>query len=158
MHKRSELADYFDDKQSEDIFDYIPAQKTNQIYTPKKVVKMMIDKLQEESPEDFKNPDKTFVDLYMKSGLYIAEVVKRLYVGLEEKIPDPNERLKHILEQQVYGFAPSEIIFSIARNFIFGFNEQANSIDDSHIVCLDTTPFARGEGDFEATCDELFGA
>ncbi|MBZ5964603.1 DEAD/DEAH box helicase family protein [Leuconostoc gelidum subsp. gelidum] len=158
LHKRSELADYFDDKQSEDIFDYIPAQKTNQIYTPKKVVKMMIDKLQEESPEDFKNPDKTFVDLYMKSGLYIAEVVKRLYVGLEEKIPDPNERLKHILEQQVYGFAPSEIIFSIARNFIFGFNEQANSIDDSHIVCLDTTPFARGEGDFEATCDELFGA
>lgn len=157
LHKRSELADYFDDKQSEDIFDYIPAQKTNQIYTPKKVVKMMIDKLQEESPEDFKNPDKTFVDLYMKSGLYIAEVVKRLYVGLEEKISDPNERLKHILEQQVYGFAPSEIIFSIARNFIFGFNEQANNIDDSHIVCLDTTPFARGEGDFEAKCDELFG-
>nr|WP_224138532.1 hypothetical protein [Leuconostoc gasicomitatum] len=157
LHKRSELADYFDDKQSEDIFDYIPAQKTNQIYTPKKVVKMMIDKLQEESPEDFKNPNKTFVDLYMKSGLYIAEVVKRLYVGLEEKIPDHNERLKHILEHQVYGFAPSEIIFNIARNFIFGFNEKANSIDDSHIVCLDTTPFARGEGDFEATCDELFG-
>jgi len=93
----------------------------------------------------------------MKSGLYIAEVVKRLYVGLEEKIPDHNERLKHILEHQVYGFAPSEIIFNIARNFIFGFNEKANSIDDSHIVCLDTTPFARGEGDFEATCDELFG-
>ncbi|MGB2575215.1 DEAD/DEAH box helicase family protein [Leuconostoc citreum] len=157
LHKRNELANYFDETQSEDIFDYIPAQKTNQIYTPKKVVKMMIDKLQEESPEDFSDPDKTFVDLYIKSGLYITEIVKRLYVGLEEKIPDPDQRLKHILEHQVYGFAPSEIIYNIARNFIFGFDQRANNIDSSHVVCLDTTPFARGEGDFEAKCDELFG-
>ncbi|CAM3096777.1 DEAD/DEAH box helicase [Leuconostoc rapi] len=157
LNKRKELANYFDDTQSEDIFDYIPAQKTNQIYTPKKVVKMMIDKVQEESPEDFTDPDKTFVDLYIKSGLYITEIVKRLYVGLEGKITDPDQRLKHILEHQVYGFAPSEIIYNIARNFIFGFDEKANNIDSSHIVCLDTTPFARGEGDFEAKCDELFG-
>ena len=157
LRKRAELANYFDESQEEDIFDYIPPQQTNQIFTPKKVVKMMIDKLQEESPEDFTNPDKTFVDLYMKSGLYITEIVKRLYVGLEDKIPDENERLKHILEHQVYGFAPSEIIYNIARNFIFGFDENAKNINDSHIVYLDTTSFARGEGDFEAKCDELFG-
>ena len=146
-----------DESQEEDIFDYIPPQQTNQIFTPKKVVKMMIDKLEEESPEDFTNPDKTFADLYMKSGLYITEIVKRLYAGLEDKIPDENERLKHILEHQVYGFAPSEIIYNIARNFIFGFDENAKNINDSHIVYLDTTSFARGEGDFEAKCDELFG-
>lgn len=157
LRKRIELANYFDDSQEEDIFDYIPPQHTNQIFTPKKVVKMMIDKLQEESPEDFKNPDKTFVDLYMKSGLYLTEVVRRLYVGLEDEIPDGDTRLKHILEHQVYGFAPSEIIYNIARNFIFGFDDKAKNIDKSHIVFLDTTPFARGEGDFEAKCDELFG-
>ena len=157
LHKRQELANYFDESQEEDIFDYIPPQQTNQIFTPKNVVKMMVDKLQEESPEDFTNPNKTFVDLYMKSGLYIAEIVKRLYVGLKEQIPDDDERLKHILEHQVYGFAPSEIIYNIARNFIFGFDEKAKNINDSHIVFLDTTPFARGEGDFEAKCDELFG-
>ena len=145
------------ESQEEDIFDYIPPQQTNQIFTPKKVVKMMVDKLQEESPEDFRNPDKTFVDLYIKSGLYLTEIVKRLYVGLESQIPDKDSRLKHILENQVYGFAPSEIIYNIARNFIFGFDENAKNIDDSHVVYLDTTPFARGEGDFEAKCDELFG-
>ena len=117
----------------------------------------MVDKLQEESPEDFRNPDKTFVDLYIKSGLYLTEIVKRLYVGLEDQIPDKDARLKHILENQVYGFAPSEIIYNISRNFIFGFDENAKNIDDSHVVYLDTTPFARGEGDFEAKCDELFG-
>ena len=157
MRKRQELANYFDESQEEDIFDYVPPQQTNQIFTPKRVVKMMVDKLQEESPEDFRNPDKTFVDLYIKSGLYLTEIVKRLYVGLEDQIPDKDSRLKHILENQVYGFAPSEIIYNIARKFIFGFDESAKNIDDSHVVYLDTTPFARGDGDFEAKCDELFG-
>ena len=157
LRKRQELANYFDESQEENIFDYIPPQQNNQIFTPKNVVKMMIDKLQAENPEDFTDPNKTFVDLYMKSGLFIAEIVKRLYVGLKDKIPDDEKRLKHILEHQVYGFAPSEIIYNIARNFIFGFNEKAHNIDDSHIVFLDTTPYARGEGDFEAKCDELFG-
>ena len=157
LRKRQELANYFDESQEEDIFDYIPPQQTNQIFTPKNVVKMMIDKLQMESPEDFTDPNKTFVDLYMKSGLYITEIVKRLYVGLKDQIPDDDRRLKYILEHQVYGFAPSEIIYNIARNFIFGFDDKAKNINDSHIVFLDTTPFARGEGDFEAKCDELFG-
>ncbi|WP_416353792.1 DEAD/DEAH box helicase family protein [Agrilactobacillus fermenti] len=157
LHKRQELANYFDESQKEDIFDYIPPQQTNQIFTPRNVVKMMIDKLQAESPQDFTDPNKTFVDLYMKSGLYITEIVKRLYISLKEQIPDDDQRLKHILEHQVYGFAPSEIIYNIAHNFIFGFDEKAKNIDDSHIVFLDTTPFARGEGDFEAKCDELFG-
>lgn len=157
LEKRVELSNYFDDTQKEDIFDYIPPQKTNQIYTPKKVVAMMIDKLQEENPDDFSNPNKTFVDLYMKSGLYIAEIVKRLYVGLEEAIPNDDERLKHILEKQVYGFAPTEIIYNIAKNYVFGFDDRALKISDSNIVCLDTTPYARGEGNFEEKCNELFG-
>lgn len=156
LNKRSELANYFDDDQQEDIFDYIPPQKTNQIYTPKKVVKMMVDALEAEDPDIFKNPDKTFADLYMKSGLYLTEIVTRLYVGLENKFPNPDARLKHILENQIYGFAPSEIIYNIARNFIFGFDETAKNIDKSHIVCLDTTPYAKGDGNFEEKCDELF--
>lgn len=157
LRKRQDLANYFDESQEEDIFDYIPSQQTNQIFTPKNVVKMMIDKLQAENPEDFTDPNKTFVDLYIKSGLYITEIVKRLYVGLKDQIPDDDKRLEHILEHQVYGFAPSEIIYNIARNFIFGFDEKAKNINDSHIIFLDTTPFSRGEGDFETKCDELFG-
>lgn len=157
LRKRKELSNYFDDTQDEDIFDYIPPQQTNQIFTPKKVVKMMIDKLQNEDPTCFTNPNKTFADLYMKSGLYITEIVKRLYIGLENQIPDKEKRLKHILEHQVYGFAPSEIIFNISRNFIFGFDEKFSKINKSHIVCLDTTPYAFGKGDFEKKCDQLFG-
>lgn len=158
LNKRLELANYFDDSQEEDIFDYIPPQETNQIFTPKWVVKMMIDKLEAENPNIFNQSDKTFADLYVKSGLYLTEIVKRLYAGLADEIPDPEERLKHILEHQIYGFAPSEIIWNIARNFVFGFDEKAKNIDQSHIVLLDTIPYAKGEADmnFEAKCDELF--
>lgn len=157
LNKRRELANYFDENQTEDIFDYIPPQQTNQIFTPKAVVKMMIDKLEAENPDIFKDPNKTFADLYVKSGLYLTEIVKRLYIGLESEIPDDDARLKHILEQQIYGFAPSEIIYNIARNFIFGFDDKAGNINNSNIVYLDTTPYARGEANFEAKCAELFG-
>ena len=48
MKRRSDLADYFDVKITKDIFDYIPPQKTNQIFTPKRVVKDMVDRLEKE--------------------------------------------------------------------------------------------------------------
>lgn len=157
LHKRAALADYFDENQGEDIFDYIPPQKTNQIFTPRKVVQLMLDALEAENPGIFNNPAHTFADLYMKSGLYLAEIVKRLFVGLQAQIPDDQLRLKHILEKQVYGFAPGEIIYNIARNFILGFDEATMNINSKHIVCLDTTPYAMGNADFGAKLKELFG-
>ncbi|UXZ05674.1 Eco57I restriction-modification methylase domain-containing protein [Moraxella nasicaprae] len=156
LNKRQALANYFDENQSEDIFDYIPPQKTNQIFTPKWVVKMMMDKFESENPDIFKNPDITFADLYMKSGLYITEIVKRLYQGLKNHIPDDKARLKHIFANQVYGFAPSEIIYNIAKNFILGL-DKAGEFDHSHIVHLDTTPYAKGELDFNEKLTEIFG-
>lgn len=93
LHKKNELSNYFDESQTEDIFDYIPPQKTNQIFTPKKVVKLMIDMLEEENPDLFTDKNRTFADLYVKSGLYLTEIVKRLFAGLASDIPDKNARL-----------------------------------------------------------------
>ena len=154
LRKRVQLANYFDETQKEDIFDYIPPQKTNQIFTPKWIVKLMLDRLEEENPNIFKDKNKTFADLYVKSGLYLTEIVKRLYTGLTEKIPDPNERLKHILEKQVYGFAPSEIIYNIAKNFIFS---PLPTLDSSHLAQLDMIPYAKGEKKADMKFDVVVG-
>lgn len=154
LRKKAELANYFDESQTEDIFDYVPPQKTNQIFTPKWVVKLMVDSLEEETPNLFKDKEKTFVDLYVKSGLYLTEVVKRLYVGLEDLIPDRDERLRHIFENQIFGFAPSEIIYNIARNFIFG---NFTDIDDSHLQCRDLTEIAKSGGDLDMKFDVVVG-
>ncbi|MBQ5426277.1 MAG: restriction endonuclease, partial [Pseudobutyrivibrio sp.] len=153
---KKKLADYFDEKSVEDIFDYIPPQKTNQIYTPKDVVKRMVDMLEEENPGCFDDPDKTFIDLYMKSGLYITEIVKRLYQseGLKKAYPDKNERLKHIFEKQVYGLAPTEIIYKIATSFILGFDEDVE-ITKHNFKQVDALPFAK-EGTLQNKIDELY--
>ena len=156
LRLKKKLADYFDEKSIEDIFDYIPPQKTNQIFTPKTMVKKMVDMLEKENPGCFDDPDKTFIDLYMKSGLYITEIVKRLYQSEQMKIkfPDPKERLRHIFEKQVYGLAPTEIIYRIATAYILGFDENVE-ITKHNFRQLDALPFAK-DGTLSEELDRLF--
>ena len=155
--KRMELANYFDESHSEDIFDYIPPQKTNQIFTPKWVVKKMVDLLEKENPHIFEDPNKTFADLYMKSGLYITEIVRRLYNNVEmcRQIPDDKERILHILRHQVYGFAPTRIIYLIATRFILGFDSSLQP-EQSNFRQVDTVPYAK-EGRMEELIEKEFG-
>ena len=158
LHKKRELADYFAETSEEDIFDYIPPQKTNQIFTPKKVVQMMVDQLVETEPHIFESPDKTFVDFYMKSGLYITEIVKRLYRNkvLKSIISNDKERVKHILECQVFGFAPTQIIYDITMSYIFGFDEEAKNISRRNFFCEDTLPYAE-RGELQKLVNEKLG-
>ena len=118
--KREQLADYLNNTTKEDIFSYIPAQKSNQIFTPREVVNKMLNTLEAENPGIFSNPNLTFCDLYVKSGLFLAETAKRLNRGLVNIIPDERARLKHIFENQLFGFAPTQIIYDIAANYIYG--------------------------------------
>ena len=154
LNIRERLADYFDESHEEDVFNYIPPQETNQIFTPKQVVRMMVQKLEDEDPHVFEDPNKTFIDLFMKSGLYITELVKRLFNNpvMKEKIPDDDERLKHILEKQLYGLAPSDIIYHIATNYIFSFDTE-NRISRKHFKNVDTRPAVKA-----GTLDELLAA
>lgn len=116
---KDRLSDYFNDRLTEDIFDYIPPQRTNQIFTPRRVVKMMVDMIEESQPDIFTDYNAKFLDPYSKSGLYITEIVKRLYEGLSEQIPSSQKRIKWILENQVYALAPSNIIYNIVINYVF---------------------------------------
>lgn len=153
---KKKLANYFDENSVEDIFDYIPPQKTNQIFTPKAVVKRMVDMLEEENPGCFDMPDKTFIDLYMKSGLYITEIVKRLYQseGMKKQFPDNKKRLQHIFEKQVYGLAPTEIIYKIATSYILGFDEDTKDMQHNFRQ-LDALPYAK-DGTLQQALDELY--
>lgn len=159
MALRHMLANYFDPALKEDIFDYIPPQRTNQIFTPKKIVKNMVDMLEKENPGCFDDPDKTFADLYMKSGMYIAEIIRRLYNsdGLRRAFPNNKERLRHIIAHQVYGLAPTEIIYKIATNYILGFDDAVSlSASEHHFRMADALPAAK-EGKLKELVDKIFG-
>ena len=156
MKKRAELANYFEPDQKGDIFDFIPPQRTNQIFTPKKVVKDMVDRLEQENPGCFDDPDATFADLYMKSGMYITEIVTRLYQSphIKALFPDNAERLNHIFAKQVYGYAPTEIIYRICLRYILGFSTEIH-IKKNNIRLCDTLEYAKN-GTLEEEMEKLF--
>jgi len=122
--KKDQLANYF--TAEEDIFELIPNQKTNQIFTPKQVVQMMVNQLEEHDPSLFTRTDSTFIDLYMKSGMYITEIVKKLFNNTRKKHTSDEACLKHILENQVFGLAPTPILQGITQAYIFGFDTEEN--------------------------------
>ena len=92
----------------------------------------------------------------MKSGLYIAEIVKRLYRSpkMKQLYPDDNERLQHIFEKQVYGLAPTEILYKITENFILGFDFMGK-IKKHNLRKADALEFVKN-GNLEEKLDELF--
>lgn len=155
LHLREKLANYFEEH-DEDIFDYIPPQKNNQIFTPRWVVAKMVDLLEQQNPGCFDDPSKTFADLYMKSGLYITQIVKRLYRSekMKEAFPDDGERIRHILRRQVYGMAPTEIIYRIATNYILGF-DPALQAETKNFVQADAAEAAKN-GTLQTLVDEVF--
>lgn len=157
IHLRSRLADYFDESHKEDIFDYVPPQKTNQIFTPRKVVVKMIDMLEQENPGCFDDPTHTFADLYMKSGMYITEIIKRLYnsKAMRRYFPDDHIRLAHILEHQVYGIAPTEIIYQIATHYILGYDNELGKGLHTHFAMADSAQLAK-EGKLAEFVDKAF--
>lgn len=150
------MANYFEENSTEDIFDYIPPQKTNQIFTPRKVVIEMVNNLESENPGCFDDPDKTFIDLYMKSGMYITEIVKRLYNSKKMKqiYPDSVQRLNHIFANQVYGLAPTEIIYRISTAYILGFDDTIH-IEKHNFKCFDALPSAQ-DGTLSEKLDSLY--
>ncbi|MBV0896095.1 DEAD/DEAH box helicase [Microbacterium sp. NC79] len=130
--KKAELADYFDDALTEDIFAYIPRQKSSLVFTPQPVVKQMVDIIEKESPGIFEDSTRTFADLFSTAGLFLMEYVRRLDHGLATQIPDPDERLRHILTQQVYEMSHNQILHDISIEAVSGgVEERKRWMDES---------------------------
>lgn len=140
--KKDQLANYF--TAEDDIFELIPNQKTNQIFTPKKVVQLMVNQLEDHDPTLFTRTDSTFIDLYMKSGMYITEIVKKLFKSTRKQYYSDQECLQHILQNQVYGLSPTPILQGITQSYIFGFDAE-QKISRKNFVQHDITPEAQQE-------------
>ena len=144
----------------DDVFDYVPPQTTNQIYTSKVVVEMQLDLLEKENPGCFDDPSKTFADLYVKSGHHLVLIAKRLYnsEAIKEIYPDDNERLHHILKNQIFGVSPSKIISLIAENYLYGSEGDSDIMGDirRNLVCADTLSAAEN-GTIQQLINDKFG-
>lgn len=121
MSREEELSNYFSIGVDADIFDYIPMQEQNRVFTPKKVVAKMLDMLEEENPEIFQSTRRKFLDPYSKSGLFLAGIVKRLYQNLRPRFRSEKDCLMHILSNQIYAWSPSDSLRKSSINTVIGF-------------------------------------
>jgi len=132
LDKKEALADYFDESQTEDIFAYIPQQKTSLVFTPRSVVETMVDVIESENPGIFEDQTKTFADLFSTAGLFLMELVRRLDAGLADVIPDQEERLRHILTKQIFEMSHNELLHKITIEAVSGgVPERRDWIQDS---------------------------
>lgn len=121
MSREEALSNYFSIGVDVDIFDYIPMQEQNRVFTPKKVVTKMLDMLEEENPEVFKSTKRKFLDPYSKSGLFLAGIVKRLFQNLRPRFNSDKECLMHILSNQIYAWSPNDPLRKSSINTVLGF-------------------------------------
>lgn len=76
--------------------------------TPVKLVNDMLDKLPAEIWQD---RTKTFIDLSCGSGVFGLCILQRLFDGLQPIIPNEQERVNHILRNQIFLCDISKVMF-----------------------------------------------
>ncbi len=70
-----------------------------EVFTPPELINEMLDKL----PEDvWRDKTKTFFDPCAGKGNFPIQIIKRLFKGLEDQIINEEERIKNIVENQIF--------------------------------------------------------
>ncbi len=99
-----------------DVLSCLANLSSDEVFTPPAVVNQMLDLL---PPELWRDPNATFLDPSCKTGVFLREIAKRLITGLEEAIPDLQERINHIFTRQLFGIAITEITALLSRRSIY---------------------------------------
>lgn len=99
-----------------DVLNCIANLSNDEVFTPPQLVNEMLDLLPQEL---FSNPEARFLDPFTKSGVFLREIVKRLDIGLASIISDRQERILHIMHNQIFGIALTELTSLLARRSVY---------------------------------------
>lgn len=110
------MADVYQNFYNPDVLSCLANLSNDEVFTPPEVANRMLDLLPQEL---FRSPDTTFLDPACKSGVFLREIAKRLLVGLENEIPDLQQRVDHIFRKQLYGIAITELTSLLSRRSVY---------------------------------------
>lgn len=135
-----------------DVLTCIANLSNDEVFTPPEFANQMLDTLAEAWAANHGGAnlwtDKTvrFLDPFTKSGVFLREITSRLTDGLKTEIPDLQERVDHIVTQQVFGIGITHLTSLLARRSVYC-SKHANG---KHSVAQS---FAKNEGNiwFERT-------
>jgi len=99
-----------------DVLTCLANLSNDEVFTPPGLVNNMLDLLPKEL---WSNPEAKFLDPVSKSGVFLREIAKRLMKGLENQIPDKQERINHIFTNQLYGIAITELTALLSRRSVY---------------------------------------
>jgi hypothetical protein len=108
-----------------DVLTCIANLSNDEVFTPPEFANRMLDTLAAAWAADNGGAnlwaDKTvrFLDPFTKSGIFLREITSRLTEGLKDEIPDLQERVDHILTQQVFGIAITQLTSLLARRSVY---------------------------------------
>ena len=109
-------------KYSPDILNCLANLSSDEVFTSPELANRMLDLLPQEL---FQSPKTRFLDPCSKSGVFLREITKRLLVGLDGQIPDLQERIDHVMTQQVFGIACTDLTAEMSRRTLYC-SKQAN--------------------------------
>jgi site-specific DNA-methyltransferase (adenine-specific) len=108
-----------------DVLTCIANLSNDEVFTPPEFANRMLDTLAcaWASSHNGANlwADKTvkFLDPCTKSGVFLREITSRLNKGLADEMPNLEERVNHILTQQVFGIGITHLTSLLARRSVY---------------------------------------
>lgn len=108
-----------------DVLSCIANLSNDEVFTPPEFANRMLDTLAEAWAVDnnrasiWADSSVKFLDPCTKTGVFLREITRRLIEGLATLIPDLEERVDHILTQQVFGVGITELTSLLARRSVY---------------------------------------
>lgn len=108
-----------------DVLTCIANLSNDEVFTPPEFANRMLDTLADAWATDhdgasiWADNTVTFLDPCTKSGVFLREITSRLIKGLADEIPDLEERVDHILANQVFGIATTHLTSLLARRSLY---------------------------------------
>ncbi len=108
-----------------DVLTCIASLSNDEVFTPPEFANRMLDVVADawarahDGANIWANPSVRFLDPCTKSGVFLREITARLVAGLADTIPELDDRVDHILTQQVFGIGITQLTSLIARRSVY---------------------------------------
>lgn len=99
-----------------DVLTCLANLSSDEVFTPPEIANKMLDMLPDEI---WRDSSVTFLDPACKSGVFLREIAKRLIAGLSGEFPDLQQRIDHILHNQIYGVSITELTSLLSRRSLY---------------------------------------
>ncbi|OYN84024.1 Eco57I restriction-modification methylase domain-containing protein [Parenemella sanctibonifatiensis] len=136
------------DRYVPDILDCLAQLSNDEVPTPPKLARDMLDLLPDEVWHD---PGLRWLDPFCKSGVFLREVATRLLDGLTEWEPDFAKRRDHIFGNMLFGAAITAMTGVISRRSVYCSADAAGRHSVARFAdSAGNLPFIPAEHDFDA--------